>query len=74
MVFLKACWTVTAGLVPGSPIPAYTSEWTYTSLDYQNDGYKRGEEYYVMSKAVHKYAADLEAGNLNWVKVEYIWL
>lgn len=71
---LKACWTVRAGLIPGVTMSEYSSDWNYTSLDYENDGNKKGETYNGTVKAVHEYASSLEAGGLNWVAVEYLWM
>lgn len=31
----SSVWTVTAGLIPGQPMPEYTRSWFYTELDYE---------------------------------------
>jgi len=75
----KACWEVSAGLIPGQQMPEYFKRWVYTSDDYASDGgtqdglLKPSSIYATQMHEVHTYANTLEAGGLNWVKVDYLW-
>ena len=77
---LKASWQVRAGLIPGTPMPEYDKQWLYSSRDYEQDGETQvglrsdGSKYLHMRNEAHDYAQQLEAGGLNWVTVEYLWL
>lgn len=74
----KAAWEVTAGLIPGEPMPEYTRRWGLTSSDWYNE---EGEPslkgialFNAALVAATEYARYLmNPGALNWVKVEWIW-
>jgi hypothetical protein len=74
MVALKAQWVVSCGLIPGDVMMEYTRAWSYTSIDWQADGHKRGERWHAMSGEAHAYAVGLEDGGLNHVRVEFLWM
>lgn len=77
---LKAQWVVRAGLIPHDEMPEYTQVWQYTSDDYKRDGgtpegrRAAGSRYMQCCVEAHRHAKQLEAGGLNWVTVEYLWL
>ncbi len=39
----RACFEVSAGVIPGQPIPALTRQWWYTEEDHQEDLDKIGK-------------------------------
>jgi len=71
---LKAAWEVRAGLIPGQDMAEYSEAWLYTSADWQSDGERRGPLYHDKAAKAHAYAMKLEAGGLNHVRVEYLWV
>ena len=74
MVALKAQWVVRAGLIPGDEMSEYTKAWSYTSVDFKEDGNARGERFSKMDMEAERYGAALRFGGLNWVNVEYMWM
>lgn len=71
---LKAAWEVRGGLVPRQPMTEYSSTFLYTSDDHARDGGREGPIYQQRKRQAHEAAQALEAGGLNWVAIEYIWL
>lgn len=72
---LKAQWVVQCGLIPDEdPMEEYTRVWNYTSKDYEADGSHRWDIFQGMAREAHDYAASLQMGGLNWVRVDYLWM
>lgn len=74
MEALRAIWQVTAGLIPGEPMPEASKDWNYTASDYKEDGHKRGAKFEVMQREAQAHAAALWTGGYNWVSVQYLWI
>lgn len=73
-VALKAQWVVRGGFIPGEPMESYTEVWSYTSVHYEADGNRRGEEFERMDAEASRHAARLRAGGVNCVTLEYLWM
>lgn len=78
LLALKAQWHVSAGIIPGTPMPEHSRAWNYTSADYEAD-YKLPEDqptkFVAMRTEAQAYADQLfDPRVLNWVKLEWIWL
>jgi hypothetical protein len=78
MTAAKALFEVTAGVLPGFPMPEYTKSWGYTSDEYEQDRQTPPEEMTIFAtrlNEVHEYAKGLSnPAYLNWVKVEWLWV
>lgn len=75
---MKAQWTLTAGILPGEPMPEFTKQWSYTNVDHKKDQGVPSEEPTIYSEKIDE-VYDLakgmcNPGYVNWVKVEFIWL
>lgn len=80
MARLKAGWTVTAGVIPGTQEKEHTRTYFYTSDDYEadiaadRDG-EAGNLFTDRMKEAHGYAMGLsDPRYLNWVRIEFMWL
>lgn len=62
---------VQAGLLPGTPIPEYTSQWAITSEQWRT--IKAGEPIQDVIDC-DAYAMRLRLGGLNWVQTTWIYL
>lgn len=76
---LKSYLQVTAGIIPGEPIPECTKRWEWIprNVDGQHVTMTAEEllKFHENSEAAHAYARQLEnPGFYNWVKVEWVWL
>ncbi len=74
----KCGWEVIAGLIPGQPMPEYTRRWGLTSSEwYGPDGEPSLQGAALFNAnlvAALEYARYLmNPGQLNWVKVEWVW-
>ncbi len=75
----RCAWEVTAGLIPGEPMPEYTRRWGLTASQWyapDEDGpsHQGVALYNACLVAAVEYARYLmNPGSLNWVKVEWIW-
>lgn len=75
----KCAWEVTAGLIPGQPMPEYTRRWYLTSSEwYDKDGRSNSPQGSALFNAnlvaAQEYARYLmNPGALNWVSVTWIW-
>jgi hypothetical protein len=67
---LRCFWTVQAGLFPGTPIPEYTRQWSLTSEAYEADP-KCLDKF---RDEVYEYARLITGPQMNWVRVEFIWM
>jgi len=74
MVALKAQWIVYCGVIPGTDMLEHSRGWSYTSVDWDADGSRRGDRWHAAATEAHTYAAGLEEGGLNHVRVEYLWM
>ena len=77
----KAIFTVTAGVIPGSPMPEFTKQWGYTSGDYQTDVESLSQEpvgrslFLERLDAAHAYGRSLtDPRAVNWVRIEFMWM
>lgn len=74
----RCAWEVTAGIIPGEPMPEYTRRWGLTSSQwYGPDGEPSATGaalYNAYLVAAQEYARCLMRPDvLNWVRVEWIW-
>jgi hypothetical protein len=73
-VAAKAFFTVTAGLIPGEPIPEHTRLWSYTSLDHELDR-NDAERFLRMREQATAYANLLmNPAFVNWVRLDFLWV
>lgn len=74
----KAFFEVTAGIIPGTPMPEFTKRWGYTSADYEEDrSVEEGQTsiFAARLREAHDYAIELShPARLNWVRVDWIWI
>jgi len=67
IVTLRACWEVTAGLLPGRAEPEYTRRFNFTSA-HSND------QFVEIGAEATRYAASLiDPNRLNWVRIDWVW-
>ena len=73
---MKACITVTAGVIPNERIDALTRTWSFTDEDITKASVPNADYTYLDGMgAAMNYAATLQnPQRCNWVKVEWIWL
>lgn len=74
----RCAWEVTAGLIPGQPMPEYTRRWGLKSSEwYGPDGQPTPQGVALFNAslvAAMEYARYLsDPRGLNWVRVEWIW-
>lgn len=74
----RCAWEVTAGLIPGKPMDEYTRRWGLISSEwYGPDGQPSLQGVAAFNAALvaaQEYARYLmNPGQLNWVRVEWIW-
>jgi len=69
---------VTAGVIPGTPMPEFTKRWGWTSNNQQKleEGDQEAKTLYIrIHGESREYQASLENPNLvNWVRRDWIWL
>jgi hypothetical protein len=74
--------TVTAGLIPGDPMPAFTRYWGITSGEWEAAGktpFDVGEARATLlgerAEQAFDYARELQNPNrVNWVRVDWVWV
>jgi hypothetical protein len=73
---LKALWTVSAGVVPGIPLPEVVKTWTLTSGEfYEEDGSPNWGAFHEKNDAAYGYARAIsDPMRLNWVTVDFTWI
>jgi hypothetical protein len=74
----RCAWEVSAGLIPGEPMPEYTRRWCLDADQwYGPDGQPTPQGVALFNSylvAAQEYARFLmNPGVLNWVKVEWVW-
>lgn len=74
----RCAWEITAGIIPGQPLPEYTRRWVLTSSEwYGADGepsHAGVALFCAQQAAAMEYARSLaNPGALNWARVEWIW-
>lgn len=80
----KACFEVTAGIVPGTAMPEHTRRWLLTSETFHSEmemsdadfkAVRNGVSTFVEYRdAAYEYARTLvNPKALNWVRVDWIW-
>jgi hypothetical protein len=75
----KAAWEVTAGLIPGQPMPEYTRVWSLQANEWADaEGFLLLPHaiafFNAQTAAAMEYArALMEPASLNWVRVDWIW-
>ncbi len=68
----RCAWEVTAGIIPGQPMPEYSRRWGLTSKQWESAG--NVALYNSCLVAAMEYARYLmEPRSLNWVRVDWIW-
>lgn len=77
-VGLKACWTVTAEVIPGQAIMELTKVWEYTSHDFLQDGDTPKDQPTIFSRCVQEsgeYAMSLQDPSaINVVTCKFMWM
>jgi hypothetical protein len=83
---LRCSWTVTAGVIPGVPMPEHTRRWLLTSEQFYKENDMSPEEFKTTfpdgqsTFLKYKSEAQLYADSLqdpryiNWVNVNWLWL
>jgi hypothetical protein len=83
---LRCVWEVTAGLIVGQAIPELSKTWQITneymeslpqelSQEEWKERFPDGTKFYQFQQAAYAYARSLSnPSQVNWVKVEWIWL
>ncbi len=73
----KCAWQVTAGIIPGEPMPVYSRAWHYTSEDYERDAARPPDEATTFCKlrdqALDHAKEIMDPAMVNWVRVEWVW-
>lgn len=74
----RCAWEVSAGLIPGTPMPEYTRRWGMTASQWDGDDGQPTPQgvalYNACLVAAQEYARYLmNPGALNWVRVDWIW-
>lgn len=68
----RCAWEVTAGLIPGTPMPEYTRRWWMTSAEWNSPA--SAALFHAHTVAAAEYARTLaNPQGLNWVRVEWVW-
>ena len=75
---LKARWVVTAGLLPGEVMPAYTRMFELSAAEWQG-GRAGTEGLFALEAAASAYARHLQLNStvgrgVNWTRVEFVWI
>ena len=74
----KAFIFVTAGVIPGTAMPEYRKQWTYTSSEFEQDRQTPADQPTIFSarlEEAHKYAMGLSnPAYVNWVRVDWLWV
>ena len=74
----KALFEVTAGVIPGTPMPEYGKSWGYTSDEYETDAKTPPGETLIFSARImeaHSYAMSItNPAYVNWVRVDWMWV
>jgi hypothetical protein len=80
----RCAWEVTAGVIPGQPMPEYTRRWFLTGETWERENAMSDEEFKKecpdgstflrFRDEADDYAKHLhDPRSLNWVRVEWIW-
>ena len=68
----RCAWIVTAGIIPGEPMPEYTRQWGMTSAEWEAPG--NVALFNACLVAALEYARYLsDPYLLNWTNVHWIW-
>lgn len=74
---LKASWEVTAGIIPGTPMPELTKRWNYSGQDFDRDRAADAESltlFRMLADEARHYAQSLQdPRRLNWVNLTWLW-
>ena len=69
MKSLKLAIEVTAGVVPGDPMPVYSKGWYLSREEYDDPN-----TYLAAAGAANLYALTLQdPGRVNWVRLDWVW-
>lgn len=74
----RCAWEVTAGLIPGTPMPEFTRRFVLTSNKwYGEDGYptKDGLDLLIalQGTAMMHALSLMDPQSVNWVRLDWIW-
>jgi hypothetical protein len=73
----KGAWQVTAGIIPGKPIPVYSLTLHYSSEDYDLDrALSQGETTTfcrLRDQALDHAKQVMHPAATNWVRIEWVW-
>ena len=81
----RCCWEVTAGIIPGTPIPELTRRWVITSEYWEKSNAMSDEQFaavhpdgksafFTFRKEALEYTETLyDPRYHNWVRCEWIW-
>lgn len=68
----RCAWQVTAGILPGEPIPALTRRWGVTVSEYNSP--QAIQIYFKQMTDAVEYAQSLQNPHqINWVRLDWIW-
>jgi hypothetical protein len=85
---LRCFWEVTAGVIPGHPMPELSKSWTITEEYVQTiremdeltqeqwmEHFPEGTKLFQFQQDALEYARSLtDPSKVNWVKVEWVWV
>jgi hypothetical protein len=76
---LKMYLQVTAGIIPGEPMPEYSKRWEWSPAKVEGARVEMTAEellqFHELSDEAHAYAKELQnPGFTNWVTTEWVWL
>lgn len=72
MTAARCAWEVTAGLIPGQPMPEYTRRFGLTSPEWESaDGWRLFQEHF--DQALDYYRSLQDPRRLNWVRLDWVW-
>jgi len=78
MIAAKAFFVVTAGVLLDEPMPEHSRQWGYTSQDHEADAKLEHHErtaFETRRDEALAYARDrIDPANVNWVRLEFVWL
>jgi hypothetical protein len=70
----RAAWEVTAGIIPGEPMPEHTKCFVLTSDEWDGGSEHGAAMFKELRERATKYADSLQhPAYLNWVRLDWVW-
>lgn len=68
----RCAWEVTAGLIPGQPMPEYTKRWVLTAYEWKSP--RGGDLLLERMGSAMAYAVSMQNPRTrNWVRLDWVW-